>query len=67
MPYVLKYDDKLLVKRSALVAYMAAATTSGLKVLILLKNYVGFRPSLCNGAEVLGFCSEQVKRILMKC
>jgi len=67
MPYVLKWGDKLLLRRSVLVAQVAVAITSGLKVLILLKDYVGFGPSWCNRAEVLGLRSEQVKIILMKC
>lgn len=58
MPYVLKWDSRLLLSRSALIS----SHVSGLKGLILFKNYLGFRSSWHNRAEGLGLHSEQVKR-----
>lgn len=63
MPYVLKWDNMLLLSRSVLIS----SHVSGLKVLTLFKNYLGFRSSRHNGAEGLGLRSEQVKSTLMKC
>lgn len=63
MPYVLKWDDNLLLSRSALISSHA----SGLKVLILFRRYLRFRSSWHNGVEGLGLHSEQVKRVLMGC
>lgn len=58
MPHVLKWENKLLLSGSALIS----SHVSGLKVLILFKNYLGFRSSWHNGAEGFGLHSEQVKR-----